>query len=160
MAIVRFEDIKAWQEARILTSQVHSMTASPRFKTSPELKKQLERSTISAMANIAEGFDCQNDREFVRFLFYALRSASEVQSHLYVALDRELIEKRQFEELYGYCTSVKNLLLGFIRYLKTHRCEEGEDTSVGDRDGEIALAPDPALPTSGLGLRTSDSTDD
>jgi four helix bundle protein len=39
------------------------------------------------MANIAEGFDAGSDAEFIRFLGYARRSASEVQSHLYIALD-------------------------------------------------------------------------
>jgi len=37
--------------------------------------------------NIAEGFDSRSDAEFVRFLNYAYRSATEVQSHLYVARD-------------------------------------------------------------------------
>lgn len=156
MAIERFEDIKAWQEARILTSRVHSLTASPRFKASRALKEELERSAMSTMANIAEGFDCQNDREFVRFLFYSLRSASEVQSHLYVALANSLIEKRQFEEMYEYCASVKKLLLGFIRYLKTHRDKKSAPT--GDQDAKMALTA--ACTTSDLGRRTSDGKDD
>lgn len=145
MRIERFEDIKAWQEARALTGQVHDLTASPRFQTSQALKRQLEQSAISIMANIAEGFDCQNDREFIRFLFYALRSTSEVQSHLYVALDRSLIDKIQFEAVYDQCNSVKNLILGFIRYLKP----EG---TKGQHESGLA--------TSDLGLRTSDVGDD
>ncbi|MFQ5961586.1 MAG: four helix bundle protein [Candidatus Methylomirabilales bacterium] len=145
MGIERFEDIKAWQEARALTGQVHDLTASPRFKTSHALKQQLERSTISIMANIAEGFDCQNDREFIRFLFYALRSTSEVQSHLYVALDRSLIDETQFEVVYDQCNSVKNLILGFIRYLKAEGIKGGHEVG---------------LTTSDIGPRTSDRDDD
>ena len=145
MRIERFEDIKAWQEARALTSEVHGLTASPRFKTSQVLKRQLEGSTISIMANIAEGFDCQNDREFIRFLFYALRSTSEVQSHLYVTLDRNLIDKTQFEGVYDQCNSVKNLILGFIRYLKAEGIK-------GRHESEVT--------TSDLGPRTSDHDDD
>lgn len=145
MRIERFEDIKAWQEARALTREIYGLTASPRFKITQALKRQLEGSTISIMANIAEGFDCQNDREFIRFLFYALRSTSEVQSHLYVARDTSLMDNTQFEVVYDQCNSVKNLILGFIRYLKS----EG----IKDRH-ELGVA------TSDLGLRTSDHDDD
>ena len=85
--------------------------------------------------NIAEGFDCQNDRDFIRFLYYALRSASEAQSHLYVALDRNVIDKTHFDVAYEQCNSVKNLVLGFIRYLKS----EGHDPSgdIGPRTSDI-----------------------
>jgi four helix bundle protein len=135
MRIERFEEIKAWQEARALAGQVHGLTTSPRFKASQALKEQLERSTISIMANIAEGFDCQNDKEFIRFLFYALRSASEVQSHLYVALDRNVIDKTHFDIVYEQCSSVKNLVLGFIRYLKSERQDPSGD--IGPRTSDV-----------------------
>ena len=45
------------------------------------------------MHNIAEGFDSETNAEFIRFLRYAKRSCTEVQSELYVALDEEYIMK-------------------------------------------------------------------
>jgi len=70
------------------------------------------------MANIAEGFDSRSDAEFVRFLNYAYRSATEVQSHLYVARDQEYLDEDAFAGVYDQATTVKKLLNGFIRYLK------------------------------------------
>lgn len=102
------------------------------------------------MANIAEGFDCQNDREFIRFLFYSLRSTSEVQSHLYVALDGNLIDNTHFEKIYDHCSSVKNLILGFIRYLKS-KPERTQTSSDGGPRGSHIRPLDPDL-----GHRTSD----
>ncbi|RPI10323.1 MAG: four helix bundle protein [Zetaproteobacteria bacterium] len=46
--------------------------------------------SVSIMSNITEGFDSGSKREFLRFVVYALRSGSELQSHLYVALDPRL----------------------------------------------------------------------
>ena len=43
------------------------------------------------MDNIAEGFDSGSGPEFIRFLKIVRRSASEVQSELYQALDRKYI---------------------------------------------------------------------
>ncbi len=66
-----------------------------------------------------EGFDGGSNREFVKFLGYALRSASEVQSHLYVALDNRYIGQDDFDSLYDLAVKVKNLIKGFIRYLRS-----------------------------------------
>jgi four helix bundle protein len=117
MKIERFEDIRAWQEGRILTKMVFQATSTGFFK-SRRLKEQIEGSAISTMANIAEGFDSQSDSEFIKFLIYSRRSASEVQSHLYAALDQGYITKAQFDEIYEKAVLFKNLISGFIRYLK------------------------------------------
>jgi len=118
MKIERFEDIKAWQEGRILTNMVFRITSVHNLVKSYRLRDQIEGASISVMGNIAEGFDSQSDLEFIRFLRYSRRSASEVQSHLYVALDQEYITKEQFNEIYEKAVAVKNLISGFIRYLK------------------------------------------
>lgn len=70
------------------------------------------------MHNIAEGFDAGSDREFIRFLKYARRSASEVQSELYIALDRRYITPDQFQSIYDQATQLKKLINAFIGYLR------------------------------------------
>ena len=76
------------------------------------------------MANIAEGFDSGSDREFLRFLGYALRSASELQSHLYVALDQGYVDDESFSSVYYHIVKVKNLIGGFARYLRQGKGRE------------------------------------
>lgn len=80
--------------------------------------RQIRRCTISVMANIVEGFDAGTRPEFVRFLRIALRSGSELQSHLYVALDEHYFDSRTFDSLYADVRNVKALIGGFIRYLR------------------------------------------
>ncbi|RZB36987.1 MAG: hypothetical protein SRB2_01491 [Desulfobacteraceae bacterium Eth-SRB2] len=91
MKIVRFEDIEAWQLARELTRKVYRLTKKPGFAKDYGLKKQIQDAAGSSMHNIAEGFDSETNAEFIRFLRYAKRSCTEVQSELYVALDEEYI---------------------------------------------------------------------
>jgi four helix bundle protein len=71
-----------------------------KFSRDLELLRQSRDAATSVMANIAEGFDSQSTSEFIRFLYYALRSASELQSHFYVALDQTYVTEPQFAELY------------------------------------------------------------
>lgn len=119
MTIKRFEDIQGWQEARKLTNMVFEISDKSLFSKNYRLRDQIQGAAISSMANIAEGFDCDTDAEFIRFLSYAFRSATEVQSHLYVALDQHFISQEEFDQIYNKATETKNLIGGFVRYLRT-----------------------------------------
>ena len=118
--IERFEEIESWKVARGISRQVYSITCSGNFAKDFGLREQVQRSAVSVMANIAEGFDSGSSREFIRFLGYAIRSATELQSHLYVALDQDYISKQEFDTLFASIIKCKNLLSGFARYLRSH----------------------------------------
>jgi four helix bundle protein len=120
MTITRFEDIHAWQGARELCKTVYSLTVSEKFSRDFGLVDQARRAAVSIMANIAEGFDSRSNSEFIQFLYYALRSASELQSHFYVALDHNYIVESQFANTYEEASKVKSMIFRFIEYLRTH----------------------------------------
>ena len=104
-----------------MTKQVYGITKELPFKRDQALSGQIQRASVSIMANIAEGFDRQSRREFIQFLFYASASASEVQSHLYVALDQHYISEQDFGIMYEQAKKTKSLINGFIAYLKGKR---------------------------------------
>ena len=74
---------------------------------------------MSIMANIAEGFSRQGDREFTQFLFISKASASGLQSHLYVALDQGYIDQEYFQSLRDQLESVHKRISNLIKYLKS-----------------------------------------
>ena len=115
MKIERFEEIEAWKSARKLTKEIYSQTKQQPFSKDFGLRDQIQRASVSIMANIAEGFDGRSSSEFLRFLGYAYRSATEVQSHLYVAFDQGYLEKDEFDELYQQSEHTKKLINGSIR---------------------------------------------
>lgn len=121
MKINKFEDIQAWKEARELTKEIYALTKKLTFSRDYGLVDQIRRAAISIMANIAEGFDSNSDAQFISFLSYSQRSASELQSHLYVALDQSYILDNKFNELYNRIEKIKRLIGGFIKYLKTKK---------------------------------------
>ena len=114
----RFEDILAWQKARQLTTKIYKITASGPLATDYGLQKQLQRASVSIMANIAEGFGRHSDKEFANFLNISHASASEVQSHLYVALDLGYIPNSVFDELYRLLDEVGRMTFMLAVHLR------------------------------------------
>jgi four helix bundle protein len=121
MALIkRFEDLQAWQEARRLVRDVYSMSQEGALARDFGLRDQIQRAAVSMMANIAEGFDCESHIEFARFLGYARRSAVEVQSLLYTAMDTGYINEDVFKAEYSQAGKAKALIGGLRKYLKPH----------------------------------------
>lgn len=77
----KFEEIKAWQKAREVTKKVYEITSDGKFIKDFSLRDQIRRSSVSIMANIAEGQGRHSDKEFANFLNIAHGSIAETQSH-------------------------------------------------------------------------------
>ncbi len=121
MKITRFEDIESWQMARELTRLVYNVVKGQKFSKDFGLKDQICRASVSVMSNIAEGFNSGSRAEFARFLAYAQRSCSEIQSQLYVALDQNYITKKTFDEIYMLANNASSKIGAFIKYLKQQK---------------------------------------
>ncbi len=67
------------------------------------------------MHNIAEGFDSETNAEFMRFLRYAKRSCTEVQSELYLAADEKYISSDEFKDIYEQARQTRAAIRGFTR---------------------------------------------
>ena len=116
-AIQQFEDIEAWQEARVLAGAIYKATRAGALAKDFGLRDQLQRAAVSIMANIAEGFGRRGRQEFIQFLKVARGSASEVESRLYVASDAGLISTPDFQKLKAQAETTGRKNSAFIRYL-------------------------------------------
>jgi four helix bundle protein len=119
MPIRRFEEIEGWQLARELTRKVYEVATRGAFARDFGLRNQITRASGSTMHNIAEGFNGGSNAEFMKFLRYAQRSCSEVQSQLYVALDQRYISQEEFDAIYQQAALTHAKVGGFIHYLQT-----------------------------------------
>ncbi len=108
--IKRFEDLIVWQKARELTKAIYLQTKSGKLSKDFGLSDQLQRSAVSVMSNIAEGFEHQSTNEYIRFLSIAKSSCGELKSQLYPTFDVGYISKEIFEQLYKQSEEVSRLL--------------------------------------------------
>lgn len=119
MAVIRqFEDMQAWQKARVLVREIYSVCTVERLQREYSLRDQICRAAVSAMTNIAEGFGRRGDKDFAHFRDMAKGSAAEVQSLLYIAADLGFINQEDFDRLYAMAGEVAALTTNFAAYLR------------------------------------------
>jgi len=73
---------------------------------------------VSISNNIAEGFDRQSKKEFIRFLYISLGSASEVKSMLYLAERLNYLNKSTTQRLINHTIETSKIINGLIQSLK------------------------------------------
>ncbi|MFH1286744.1 MAG: four helix bundle protein [Candidatus Magasanikbacteria bacterium] len=114
MKVDKFEDIIAWQKAGKLSIQIYRA-----FKNNRDFgfRDQIRRASVSIMNNIAEGFERQSNKEFVRFLYIAKGSCGEVRSMLYIAIKLSYISDKEFQDFYGTSVEISKILSGLIKSL-------------------------------------------
>ena len=115
--IKRFEDLECWQEARQLVNLIYGLTNNAYFKKDFELVRQVRGSAVSIMANIAEGFHRNSNKDFLRFLDYSRASIAETISHCYVALDQKYIDEQEITIVKREADAVWKKINGLISYL-------------------------------------------
>ena len=113
----RFEDLRCWQEARILVKEIYLLSEKGILAKDFDTRSQLRRAALSVMNNITEGFGRYSSKEFIRYLAVANNSASEVKSILYVLHDLSYVSGEEINQLQAKADDVKALCLAFIKYL-------------------------------------------
>jgi len=112
--VERFEDLIAWQKARVLTKAIYQLSQEGKFAKDFGLASQIQRAAVSIMSNIAEGFERGGRSEFHQFLVVAKASCAEVRSQLYIAYDIGYLNETQFSQLLSQAQEV-NRILGGLR---------------------------------------------
>jgi four helix bundle protein len=110
--VKRFEDLIAWQQARLLTKAVYGVTRKGLFARDYGLRDQIRKAGVSIMSNIAEGFERGTSAEFHNFLRIAKGSCAEVRSQLYVAFDAEYLDEKEFLQLLQQAEEVGRVVGG------------------------------------------------
>ncbi len=116
-----FRELKVWQKAHQLTLTIYRITARFPREELYGLTSQLRRASSSISANLAEGCGRNGDAELARFCGIALGSASEVEYHLLLAKDLDLIGAKDYHDLAQLATEVKRMLTGLLQKLKADR---------------------------------------
>jgi four helix bundle protein len=114
MRIERFEDLQCWQRAQELAVMIYE-----HFRDLKDFsfKDQICRAAVSVSNNVAEGFDRGSNKDFLKFLYIARASNSEVKSMIYLAQKLNYTNQENFNKIINKCSEVGKTTNGFISYL-------------------------------------------
>ena len=95
----------------------HALAGHIRSAPYLALKSQVIRSAMSIPSNIVEGRAQSTDKEFSRFLGYAVASAAELEYHLIAAQDIGVVPIKKAQSLVDQVIEVRKMLIGFQKAL-------------------------------------------
>ncbi len=115
--VERFEDLKVWQHAIEIGLKIYQLVDQIQVSKDFRSKNQLIGSAISISNNIAEGFEYNSNRQFVRYLAIAKGSAGELRSQLYLLVKAEKVTQSDYDILYNDLIQISSEIKGFMKYL-------------------------------------------
>jgi four helix bundle protein len=113
-----FKELKVWEKAHILTLLVYEETRAFPKQEMYGLTSQLRRAAASVAANIVEGCGRRSDGEFTRFLQIARGSASELEYHILLARDLQLLTEAVYCNLDSKVVEVERMLTGLVKRVR------------------------------------------
>jgi len=116
-----FEDLEGWQQARQLTKQIYTVTRESEVARDFGLCGQIQRAGVSAMSNLAEGFERRHVQEKLQFYNVAHASTAEVRSLTYVIEDNYPKLAMEAVELRKKAMGTGQLVGGLIRSTESRK---------------------------------------
>jgi four helix bundle protein len=96
MAFQSFEELEVWQRGCRLAVDVFQTFGSCRNFT---MQDQVQRAALSVPSNVAEGYERNSNKEFIRFLNIAKGSCGELRTQLYISRKLDFLKKPAFDRL-------------------------------------------------------------
>lgn len=114
----QFEDLKVYQDAVDFTVTMYKLLDNSQFKYEFGIADQLKRASLSISNNIAEGFERQTDKEYIRFLYFSKGSVGEVRNLLFILRKLNLIDALEFEKRRESVVGISKQLSNYIKFIK------------------------------------------
>jgi four helix bundle protein len=115
MAFRSFEDLEVWQCGCRFAADIFETFSSCRNFT---MQDQIQRAALSIPSNVAEGYERDSNREFVRFLNISKGSCGELRTQLYISRKLRFIKKADSDRLVTESKEISAMLHGLARAVR------------------------------------------
>lgn len=114
----RFEDVIAWQKARMFINHVYNVTQSFPPIEKYGLTSQFQRAAVSIAANIAEGYKRMGKDDKLRFYNYSQGSLEECRCYIYLSMDFNYISSDEASKMIDEIEETSKILNSYIIAIK------------------------------------------
>ena len=130
-----YRNLQVWQRAHAIAIRAHRTAMGIRASRYAGLRSQIIRAAMSVPANIVEGRRQESERDFARFLRYSLNSAYELEYHLVLARDIDVIPEAEARSLLAEVVEVMRMLHGLLRRISPPKTKAASLPSVRQHEG-------------------------
>lgn len=115
---MEYTELEVWKEARILVNTIYNITKKFPKEELYGLTDQIRRCAVSIPSNIAEGCGRRTSADTIQFLHIPRGSLYELETHSFIAVDQNYLDKQDFDAVFEQILKCKKLINGFINYYK------------------------------------------
>jgi four helix bundle protein len=124
-----FRKLDVWRMSHALVLNVHGAIKKIRGSDYATLRSQMLRVSMSIPTNLVEGVGQKSHREFGRFIRISLNSANELEYHLLLARDFEVMDPNDYATLQRQTVDVRKMLHGLLRSIGGNSKDAGQKGS-------------------------------
>jgi four helix bundle protein len=121
-----FRKLEVWRKSHGLVLNIHGAAKKIRGPDYVSLRSQMIRASMSVPTNLVEGVGQKSGREFGRFIRIALNSANELEYHLVLARDFEVMTRDDYIALLSQTIQVRKMLHGLLRSVGEQSPDRGK----------------------------------
>ena len=110
-----YRDLLVWQKAMDLVEEIYKITLLLPNEELYGLSIQLKRAAVSIPSNIAEGYERNSTKDYLKFLSIAKASRAEVETQLYICVRLKFIEKEDIDKAINICDEIKRMIIAMMK---------------------------------------------
>ena len=113
-----YKQLEIWKLRKNFCVPIYKLTAIFSESEKFGLISQLRRACISVPSNIAEGSGRNSNKDFIKFLQYAVCSCREIDTQLFISCDLNFASEQDIQPLTAELKKVMGMISNFIQKLK------------------------------------------
>lgn len=117
MKISNFRDLDVWKLGMEIVLGVYAISKELPKDEVYGLVSQIRRAAVSIPANISEGFNRYHNKEYRQFLYIALGSCAELETHIEICLKLGYVEKQVADSIVEKLDHESRMLRNLIKKL-------------------------------------------
>jgi four helix bundle protein len=116
-----YKELEVWKKSVAITTKISRLTSDFPRTERYGLSSQVRRAAVSVAANIAEGWGRGSAGEYIQFLTVARGSLMELETHLIVSCNLDLISSDALGAASNEIEEIGKMLNGLIGALKSRK---------------------------------------
>ena len=119
-----FENLRIWQKAHSLMVEIFEIVKKLPVEEKYRIKGQIERSSSSVGANIAEGYTSYYFQDKIKCLYIARKEAGETQNHLRALEAKKYLNPENSDRLVSEYQGLIRGINAFVNYIRNKQKAE------------------------------------